>query len=107
MAECEISISFRFNNIELSKQIALSLTPEQRVIPANEKQLAPGLADNVLPFWRSSSFDEIVCPFPGISFRDEADTTELVLSFSSDQDAELQALILELVDAAMLERKSS
>lgn len=100
MKKCEISIRFRFGNGVLSQRVGCSLSGKAG-LPFSEP--ASELPDNVHPLWSNSSFDEIVSPFSKIRVKKETECTELLFSFSSEEDDELQTLILELLHAAMVE----
>ena len=103
MNKCDISINFRFLNDELTETIVAFLAASKA---SNRKfsNSMPGIIfpENALPMRAESSFDELISPFPSIFFREEQDGTELLVSFSSEEDDELRSLILELVQAAIV-----
>ncbi len=89
MNTCDITITFRFDDDELTREVIACLGGEQEEAACEVITLPTG-----------ASFDDIVHPFPFVECEEREHGTDVIVAFSSEQDGELTALILDLVRTA-------
>lgn len=89
MNTCDITITFRFDDEELTQEVIDCLGQD-----------SDETACEVISLRGGGAFEDIVHPFPFVECEEKEHGTDVIVAFSSEQDSELTCLILDLVRTA-------